>query len=183
MVPSVDRALRVLLLLGFTAGACQPVQTPAPTSAPTPTSAPSVTASRVDVLNAANAAYQRGDANAAAELYLRVINTPPAPGEDAATAAAVQDFADFRGMVALLAAGREDEARARLDDLQSRGAGSPFARLGAQLWDQYGMTGQLRGACAQVQPSVATQAAAPLAVLAAAGVTIDASAMCSVPTG
>jgi hypothetical protein len=93
---------------------------------------------------------------------------------------AINDFAQFRALVTLLADGREDAARTHLDALQTRDASAPFARLGNQLWDQYSMTGQLRGACAQIQPQVASQAGPVLATLQGSGVTVDAQTLCSV---
>src|SRR6266700_1092047 len=76
-----------------------------PPVAPTPT-APPVGTSRVDTLNAANAAFARGDAANASGLYERVLNTPPT-GEQAATSSAINQLAHFRAIVALLVAGRE----------------------------------------------------------------------------
>ena len=52
----------------------------------------------------------------------------------------------------------------------NRRAASP-ARLGDQLYNQYGMVGQLRGACAQLQPQVASQAGPTLAALQTLGET------------
>jgi hypothetical protein len=112
-----------------------------------------------------------------------VVNTPPAPAETTSASAAINDFARFRGMVTLLADGREDEARTDLDELQKRDPSAPLARLGTQLYDQYGMTGQLRGACAQLQPQVTSQAGPTLATLQGLGVTVDAPSLCSVPQG
>ena len=86
-------------------------------------------------------------------------------------------------MLALLAQGREDDGRAHLDALQKRGPNTPLARLGNQLWDQYGMTGQLRSACAQLQPQVATQAGPELATLQGLGVSVEPQTLCSVPPG
>jgi hypothetical protein len=45
------------------------------------------------------------------------------------------------------------------------------------------MTAQLRGACAQLQPQVASQASSTLTTLQGAGVTVDAQTLCSVPQG
>jgi hypothetical protein len=156
------------------------VPTPAagPTAVPPPASA-----SRIDALNAANAAFRSGDLKTAAGLYDRVVNTPPAPAETTSASAAINDFARFRGMVTLLADGREDEARTDLDELQKRDPSAPLARLGTQLYDQYGMTGQLRGACAQLQPQVTSQAGPTLATLQGLGVSVDAPTLCSVPQG
>jgi hypothetical protein len=154
--------------------------TPAPTAVPTPAptiTAPAVTATRVETLNSANAAFARGDLTTATGLYERVTNTPPT-GESAQTASVITSFAHFRAMVSLLAAGREDEARSHLDALQETDPNAPFTRLASQLWDQYGMVGQLRGACAQLQPQIASQAGPTLAVLQGAGVTVDAATLC-----
>jgi tetratricopeptide (TPR) repeat protein len=137
----------------------------------------------VETLNAANAAFRTGDLKTAAGLYDRVINTPPNQGEAAAATTAIDDYARFRGMLTLLADGREDEARIDLQELQKRDPSSPLARLGSQLYDQYGMTGQLRGACAQLQPQVTTQAGPTLATLQSLGVAVDAPTLCSVPQG
>jgi hypothetical protein len=133
------------------------------------------------VLNAAETAFRSGEPGAAAALYERVTNTPPSPGESADGSMAIVDYAYFRGAIALLAAGREDDARAQLDALQAHDPSSPLARLGAQLWDQYGMTAQLRSACAQLQPQLASQAAPVLATLTAQGVDIQPERVCSVP--
>jgi hypothetical protein len=126
-------------------------------------------------------AFTRGDSMAAADLYSRVVNTPPTPGEAAELSKTINDFADFRAMVALLTARRETDAREHLDSLQERDPDAPFARLGAQLWDQYGMTGQLRPACAQLQPQIASQAGPALATLQAAGVAVDPTTLCGNP--
>jgi hypothetical protein len=152
-------------------------------TAPTPSAtAPSVATGRIEVLNAANAAYRSGDLKTAAGLYDRVLNTPPGPAEGA-TATTVDEFARFRAMIALLADSRDDEARTQLDVLEKRDANAPLARLGNQLWDQYGMTGQLRGACAQLQPQITSQAGSVLATLQGLGVNVDSATLCSVPQG
>jgi tetratricopeptide (TPR) repeat protein len=154
------------------------VATVAPVSTTPP---PPASASRIEALNAANAAFRSGDLKTAAGFYDRVVNTPPNPAEAPAASAAINDFARFRGMVTLLADGREDEARIDLQELQKRDPSSPLARLGSQLYDQYGMTGQLRGACAQLQPQLASQAGPTLATLQGLGVAIDAQSLCSIP--
>jgi tetratricopeptide (TPR) repeat protein len=133
------------------------------------------------VLNAANTAYRTRRLKNAADLYDRVVNTPPSQTEAAQATAVINDFARFRGVLTLLADGREDEARVTLDELQKRDPNAPLARLGNQLYDQFGMTGQLRGACAQLAPQVATQAGPTLATLQGLGVVIDAPTLCSVP--
>jgi hypothetical protein len=70
-----------------------------------------------------------------------------------------------------------------LDLLQQRDPASPLARLGAQLWDQYGMTGQVRGACAQLQSQVTSQASDTLSQLQNLGVAVDAQTLCNAPQG
>src|SRR5438552_10836076 len=96
----------------------------APTSAPTlaPTSPPAVTATRVETLNSAGAAFASGDLKTAAALYERVVNTPPDSGDSPL----LTDFADFRALVALLANGDEDQARTHVDALQQRSANGVF---------------------------------------------------------
>ncbi len=180
----------VLVLVGCQSGvpATPTAAVAVPTAAPVPTAPPVATAppvgtTRVETLNAANAAFRTGDLKTAAGLYDRVVNTPPNQGEAAVATSAIDDYARFRGMITLLADGREDEARADLQELQKRDPSSPLARLGSQLYDQYGMTGQLRGACAQLQPQVTTQAGPTLATLQGLGVAIDAPTLCSVPQG
>jgi hypothetical protein len=159
--------------------------TPAPpTSAPAaPTAAPpATTVTRIEALNAANLAYSGGDLQTATALYERVLNTPPSPAEAATATAAINDLADFRSLLVLLSDGREDEARAHVDALQKRNVNAPLARLANQVWDQYGMTGQVRAACAQAQPQVASQGAQVLATLQGlCVVNIDATSLCSVP--
>jgi hypothetical protein len=132
------------------------------------------------VLNAANAAFQRGNMTDAAQLYERVVNTPAAPSEPAATQTAVTDFAHFRAMIALLADGEEDQAKEHLEALQSRDQQAPLTRLASQVWDQYGMTAQIKSACAQAQAQ-APQAAPVLTALQAAGVSVEPTTLCTVP--
>lgn len=138
----------------------------------------------MEVLNAANAAFAGGDLNGATQLYERVVNSPPSSSssaENAQQTAAINGLAHFRGALALLANGDEEQARAHVDALQSADATSAFARLANQLWDQYGMVGSVRGACAQVQPQVASQAGPVLQMLQALGVSLDPQTLCSVP--
>ncbi len=149
-------------------------------SAVAATTPPPAGARRVDVLLAANAALARGNAREAAGLYERVANTPPAPDEAAAAAVVVTNFAHFRAMVALLAAGEEAQAKEHLEALQDRDANAPLTRLAAQVWDQYGMTGSVRAACAQAAPQVASQGAGVLAALRAEGVAVEANGLCGI---
>ena len=178
---SVESLAFKLGLLALVVSGCSAPAPPTPTSIPTlaPTAPPAVTAGRVETLNAAGAAYASGDLKTAASLYERVVNTPPASGDSPL----LTDFADFRAAVALLANGDEDQAHAHVEALTKRDANGLFARLANQLWDQYGMVGQLRGACAQLQPQVASQAGSVLSMLQNIGVMTDAASLCSVPQG
>jgi hypothetical protein len=134
----------------------------------------------VEVLNAADAAFTGGDLATSSGLYERVLDTPPT-GESADATAAINQLASFRAMVALLATGREDDARTQLNALQKADASAPMARLATQLWDQYSMVGGVRGACTQVQPQIATQAGPTLQTLQAMGVSVDAQTLCKLP--
>src|SRR5215207_5137088 len=68
-----------------------------PTAATTPTAVPvATTSSRIDVVNAAGAAYRSGDLPTAVALYERVRNTPPGPNEAPPSRAAIDEFAHFR---------------------------------------------------------------------------------------
>ena len=139
-----------------------------------------VGASRASVLASADQAFASGNLQAAGDLYQRVLNTPPSSGESAALVAAENGLAGFRIVLVDTLRGDEAAARRELQDLQSRSADSPFTRLASQFWDQYGMTSDPRAACAQVSAQ-ASQVAAELRALRDAGVSIDPSALCSVP--
>src|SRR5437660_176359 len=72
------------------------VPTVAPTVAPTvvakPTAVPpAATNTRIETLNAADAAFRGGDLKTAAGLYERVVNTPPNQTEAAAATVAIND--------------------------------------------------------------------------------------------
>ena len=135
------RRLAIAAVLSVVAACQAPPSAPStagptvpPTSAPAAPTAvpPATTATRVEALNAANLAYSSGDVQTAAALYERVLNTPPSPAEAATGTAAINDFADFRAMLALLSDGREDDAKAHLTALQQRDANAPLARLGSR---------------------------------------------------
>jgi hypothetical protein len=159
-----------------------PLAGPSPSPSVVPAAAPPVGSSRVAVLNAASAAFARGDLAGAAPLYERVVNTPPS-GESTDQTAAIDGLAHFEAMVALLATGHEDQARTHLTGLQEKDANAPFARLASQLWDQYSMVGGVRGACSQVQPEIPTAVGATLQMLQSMGVSVDAQALCKLPSG
>jgi hypothetical protein len=134
----------------------------------------------VEVLNAADAALDGGDPTTASGLYERVLNTPTT-GEAGDTTSIINAYAHFRDVVALLANGREDDAKAQLAALQQADGSAPLSRLASQLWDQYGMVGSLRVACTQLQPQIDSQAGPTLTTLQSLGVSVDPGALCSVP--
>ncbi|HET6318781.1 MAG TPA: hypothetical protein VFG86_20190 [Chloroflexota bacterium] len=107
-----------------------------------------------------------------------MANTPAAPNETAAAATVVSEFAHFRAMISLLEAGREDDAREQLDILRDRDADAPLTRLAAQLWDQYGMTGSVRAACAQARPQFASEGGPVVTALRGLGLDLDAASLC-----
>jgi hypothetical protein len=164
------------------AAGCRPPAPATPASAASPeiVAAPPTGASRVDVLNAADAAYRAGDTQHAAELYDRVVNTPPATSESPDLTRAVDDLARFRALLLLASAGNDADARAELASMQQDDPNGALTRLAAQFWDQYGMTAQLRAACAALRPQLGV-AEATFTTLAAAGASVRADALCTSP--
>ncbi len=141
-----------------------------------------VGASRVEILNVAEAAYLGGDPTSAADLYDRVLNTPPGSDETPAVSTAIDALAHFRAMLAILATGDENGAHDQLQALQSDDPSAPLTRLASQFWDQYGMTGELRSACAQLQPQLGV-ADPTFVTLSGVGVTTRAATLCVPPGG
>ena len=129
-------------------------------------------------MNTANETFASGDATTAAQLYERVLNTPPPPGEAAATTSAINDFAHFRAIVAWLSAGQDEAALDHLDALLARDANAPLGRLAQQLWDQFSMTADVRAACAQLQPEVVSQASSVIRTLQGLGVSVETATFC-----
>ncbi|MBI2756803.1 MAG: hypothetical protein HYX52_08845 [Chloroflexi bacterium] len=162
-----------------TAGASSPSVQPLPPTAPTPVPAGS---SRATLLKAANEALQAGDAARASDLFQQLLGTPATPGDPAPLSAAILGQATFGNVLALLALGREDDARRLVDAARSRAASDPFARLAAQLYDQYGMTGDLAAACASVNQQAGPLLAEAARALDAAGVALAPDRPCVVPT-
>jgi len=156
-----------------------PVAAPPSPAAAGTTAPPAVGSGRVEILNAAEAAYASGNSEAAAGLFERAANTPPNANEAAAASIAITDYAHFRAMVALLAAGREDEARAHMEALRSREPSAPLPRLADQFWNQYSMTASVKAACAQLQPQVASQGTPVLSTLQSIGVNADPTRLCT----
>jgi hypothetical protein len=177
MEPNTVLCLIAALLVGLLAG-CQ--ASSASINSAAAAAPPAQGAGRVELLNAADVALDGGDPTTASGLYERVLNTPTT-GEASDATATINAYAHFRDAVALLADGREDDAKAQVGALQQADASAPLARLAGQLWDQYGMVGSLRSACAQLQPQIDSQAAPTLATLQALGVSVDPSALCSAP--
>ncbi len=157
-----------------TRGSTAPSPSPAAIQSPVP-----VGTARLGVLNAANDAFAAGDLRRSAELYQRVINTPPSTGESATLSGALNTFARFRSVVALAALGEEDEARANLEALQQHEPGSAMTRLADQFWHEYGQTADAKAACASVAPQLASVNFAEIGILEGAGAPLDPKALCS----
>ncbi len=181
-----------LLLAAVALASCQqPTPPPTSTSMPTPvassaspTSAVSPVptgSTRTTVLNAANQAFSQGEYASAAELYTRVLNSPPTAGESPELSQTIDGLSRFRLLLADVLLARDDQAQQQLRALQGRDPQGVFARLASQFLDQYGMAGGARGACNSVRPQVHEQAGPELARLRDAGVSIDPDALCSVP--
>jgi hypothetical protein len=120
---------------------------PSPRSAPTP---PRLYSTIAD----ANAAYARKDFSTALGLYRQAAGDeglnqalsshPVPPGPE------LRAFARFRVVVADAVVGQEDDARATLDEMRQKDAGTAFLRLSLVFWDTYGMTAEPGAACARV---------------------------------
>jgi hypothetical protein len=136
---------------------------------------------RLGLLRQANGAYGKHEAELAIELYDQIAASTPSDQESAETSAAIDGLAGFREIVGLTAVGDEDGARRQLTLLANRDAGAPLTRLAAQFWDQYGMTGGVQAACAQLAPQIDTQAGAVLRTLESLGVEIKHDELCVVP--
>jgi hypothetical protein len=136
---------------------------------------------RVQPLVDANLAYARGDLRAAISLYDEVATMPPSDQESQPTTVAISGLARFRALIALTSLGEEDQAHAELQALLTSDAKAPLARLAAQFWDQYTMTATARAACAQLTPSVDSQAHQVLDTLASVGVRLQHEELCLVP--
>jgi len=140
-----------------------------------------VAAPRVRLLIDANRAYAHQKVETAIDLYEQAINTPASEEESALISAAIDGVAGFREIVGLTATGHEEEARRRLTFLAERDPDAPLVRLAAQFWDQYGMTGSVRAACAQLAPQVESQAGAVLTTLRSLGVDLRHDELCVLP--
>jgi hypothetical protein len=136
---------------------------------------------RLQPLVDADAAYARADLSTAISLYEQVAATPPADQESPPASEAITGLARFRALVALTALGDDDLARAELQALSTADPNAPLARLAAQFWDQYGMTGSARAACAQLATAVDSQAHPVLDALADVGIWLQPDELCFVP--
>ena len=136
---------------------------------------------RVHLLIDANHAYAHQNVQTAIDLYEQTLNTAASEEESASISAAIDGLASFRQIVGLTAGGREEEARRRLTVLAERDPDAPLARLGAQFWDQYGMTASASTACAELAPQADTQAGAVLQTLGSLGVDIRHDELCVLP--
>jgi endoglucanase len=136
---------------------------------------------RARLLGDANAAYARRQMHTAINLYQQVADAPPSEDESRSISEAVGDVGRLRAIIGLTAIGEEEQARHQLTLLVERDPAATLARLATQFWDQYGMTGSARAACAQLAPQVESQAGALLNTLASVGVQIRHDELCVIP--
>ena len=136
---------------------------------------------RLASLLQANAAYTRGDLSTAIDLYDQVANTLSSDQESQPESTAITGLARFRATVALTSLGDDEQAHNELQALLESDASAPVARLAAQFWDQYGMTGELASACAQLRAQLGI-ADPTFVLLGQVGVTTQAATLC-VPPG
>lgn len=119
-----------------------------------------------------------GDTARALGLYDQVVGLPPDPAERPEQSAAIMGLAGLRAVGLHLAAGDEEEARDRLERLQSLAADSPFTRLAAQLTEQYSKTGDVRAACSTVRAQAPAVIQEPARVLTAMGIEVTPATLC-----
>ena len=136
---------------------------------------------RLKPLVDANKAFARADLPTAIDLYEQVATTAPSDQESQTVSVAISGLARFRALVALTSLGNDDEAHEDLLALLASDAGTPLARLAAQFWDQYSMTGSARVACAQLSAAVDSQARSVLDTLASVGIRLQHDELCFVP--
>jgi len=136
---------------------------------------------RAQPLVDANAAYVRADLRTAINLYEQVASVTPSEEESQPVSAAITGLARFRALVALTSLGDDDQAHEELQALLATDANAPLARLAAQFWDQYGMTGSARVACRQLSAAVDSQAHSVLHTLASVGISMQHEEVCFVP--
>ena len=109
---------------------------------------------RVHVLHDADRAYREGDAAAARELYLRVIEDGSLLDweESGARRMELAGYARFRMVLVSLIQGDASSAERAYDELRgSHPAGSPgagFAEMGAVFWEVWEETGKIEAGCA-----------------------------------
>ena len=124
---------------------------------------------RYFVIVDANAAFARKDYSTALRLYRQAARDDTLVEGEAyppkrLAGPELRAFARFRLVVADAVVAQEDDARATLEELRHLDAATPFPRLAAVFWDGYGMTADVRAACARVTRIVEAD---PLPVLRA----------------
>jgi aryl-phospho-beta-D-glucosidase BglC (GH1 family) len=136
---------------------------------------------RLEPLLDADSAYARGDLPAAIDLYDDVANAAPSDQESQPESASIEGLARFRALVGLTSLAEDERAHAELQALVDSDASAPLARLAAQFWDQYSMTGSARAACAELGTSVDSQARPVLDLLTSMGIRMQHEELCVVP--
>lgn len=118
------------------------------------------TTSRYLVIVDANAAFDRKDFRGAAPLYQRAATDDalsdqrpsggnPGPG--------LRAFARFRLLLINVIDGKDDDARAILEQMQSLDSATPYPAAAQVFWHIYGQTGSEDAACAQFTESARRQ--------------------------
>lgn len=182
------RAVTTALAVSMTclAAACAlPVASPGPPPAvaPAPSASAAVQTGANDVatLRSADAAYARGDAGAAADLYAQAANAGDSPAESPSLAAAVSGYARFRAILALIASGEEQGAAGAVQQVRADDPTDPFTPLVSELWEQYSTTADLAGACAAIAPTIPSQVGPALGELQNTDAAIGTASLCTLP--
>jgi hypothetical protein len=144
------------------------------------------TTSRYLVIVDANAAFDRKDFRGAAPLYQRAATDDtltdqrptggnPGPG--------LRAFARFRLLLINVIDGKDDEARAILEQMQTLDAATPYPAAAQVFWHTYGQTSSEEAACAQFTESARRQPSMlePLKGWGYANAEMKAEDLCEVP--
>jgi hypothetical protein len=136
---------------------------------------------RLQPLVNADASYARDDLPTAINLYEEVADAAPSGQESPDVAGAITGVARFRALVALTSLGDDKDAHDVLQALVDSDSDAPLARLASQFWDQYGMTGSARAACAQMTGAIDSVGHSVLDTLSSLGIKIGHDELCFVP--
>ncbi|MFN0073093.1 MAG: hypothetical protein ACKVVP_16535 [Chloroflexota bacterium] len=145
------------------------------------------TTSRYLMIMDANAAFDRKDFRTAESLYQRAATDDsladqrpsggPHPGPG------LRAFARFRLLLLNVIVGRDDDATAVLEQMESLDAATPYPAAAQVFWHTYGQTGSPEAGCIQFTESARRQPAMlePLLGWGAANTDLKADELCVVP--